>query len=329
MDRELPRHWTIINIIPIPKSGDTKTDNYRGISLSSVVAKVYNRMILNIIRPKLDPWLRINQNGFGGREPPPHNNTSDKVLTPEGETDTFPILAGVLQGDTLAPYLFIIVLDYALRRAMTGKEEQLEFTITPGKSRRFRIVIQTDFDFADDIALVSVSVEKAQTLLLGVEGEFQKMSLQLNAKKTEVITFNINEKTKITTKNCTILAVNEVFKYIGSYISSTENDIRRENTRAVSIPTTRSYSLLRAEATKPTRLLQKRTRALESDWWERKAKALELQRVADRNNMNGFYTGLKEVWGPKKKGPDQLKSTGGMETFSDSKKVVARWSERF
>ncbi|KAK2159306.1 hypothetical protein NP493_1729g00040 [Ridgeia piscesae] len=187
---------------------------------------------------------------------------------------------------------------------MTGKEEQLGFTITPGKSRPVRPVIQTDFDFADDIALVSVSVEKAQTLLLGVMGECQKMGLQLNTKKTEVITFNINEKSKITTKNCTILAVNEDFKYIGSYISSTENDIRlcsrsyrtrpkRENTRAVSIPTSRSYSLLRAEATKPTRLLQKRTRALKSDWWERKAKALELQRVADRNNMNGFYTGLK------------------------------------
>ena len=29
-----------------------------------MVAKVYNKMILNRIRPKLDPWLRINQNGF-------------------------------------------------------------------------------------------------------------------------------------------------------------------------------------------------------------------------------------------------------------------------
>ena len=44
-------------------------------------------------------------------------NTSAKVPSPDGETDTFSILAGVLQGDTLAPYLFIIVLDYALRRA--------------------------------------------------------------------------------------------------------------------------------------------------------------------------------------------------------------------
>ena len=51
---------------------------------------------------------------------------------------------------------------------------------------------------------------------------------------------------------------------------------------------------------------------------------MELQRAADSNNMNGLYNGLKEIWGPKKKGPVQLKSTDGMETFSDSKRVVAR-----
>lgn len=75
------------------------------------------------------------------------------------------------------------------------------------------------------------------------------------------------------------------------------------------------------------RLLQKRTRALKSDWWEMKAQ--ELQRAADRNDMKGFYNGLKEVWGPEKKGPVHLKSTDGMETYSDSKRVVARWGEHF
>ena len=75
------------------------------------------------------------------------------------------------------------------------------------------------------------------------------------------------------------------------------------------------------------RQLQKHTRALKSDWWERKA--VELQRVADRNNIKGFYNGLKEVWGPKKKGHVYLKSTDGMETFPDSKKVQPRWSEHF
>ena len=46
---------------------------------------------------------------------------------------------------------------------------------------------------------------------------------------------------------------------------------------------------------------------------------MDLQRAVDRNNMKGFYNGLKEVWGPKKKGPIHLKSTYGIETFSDCK----------
>ena len=58
-------------------------------------------------------------------------------------------------------------------------------------------------------------------------------------------------------------------------------------------------------------------------------KSVELHRDADRNDTKGFYSGLKEVWGPNKKGPVHLKSTDGMETFSDSKRVVARWTEHF
>ncbi len=55
-----------------------------------------------------------------------YQGTKAKVLSPDGETEPFTISSGVLQGDTLAPYLFIIVLDYALRKAIHGKEEELE-----------------------------------------------------------------------------------------------------------------------------------------------------------------------------------------------------------
>ena len=34
--------------------------------------------------------------------------TKAKVVTPDGQTDLFEILSGILQGDTLAPYLFVI-----------------------------------------------------------------------------------------------------------------------------------------------------------------------------------------------------------------------------
>ena len=54
-----------MNIIPIPKRVDLSLgSNYRGISLTSLVANTYNRMILNRIRPYLDCHLRKNQNGF-------------------------------------------------------------------------------------------------------------------------------------------------------------------------------------------------------------------------------------------------------------------------
>ena len=58
-----------------------------------------------------------------------YENTKAKVISPDGETNFFEILAGVLQGDTLAPYLFIIVLDYVLRKTYGGREEALGFKL--------------------------------------------------------------------------------------------------------------------------------------------------------------------------------------------------------
>ena len=41
-----------------------------------------------------------------------YKNTKVKVCSPDGDTDFF--VGGVRQGGTLAPYLFIIYLDYVL-----------------------------------------------------------------------------------------------------------------------------------------------------------------------------------------------------------------------
>ena len=83
-------------------------------------------------------------------------NTKGKVITPDGDTELFDILAGVLQGDTLAPYLFIIALDYCMRQAL-GKHPEIGFTIKPYsyRSRRVKAERISDTDFADDIALIA------------------------------------------------------------------------------------------------------------------------------------------------------------------------------
>ena len=47
-----------------------------------------------------------------------YKNTKVKVRSPDGDADVFDIVAGVLQEDTLASYLFIIYLDNVLRTSV-------------------------------------------------------------------------------------------------------------------------------------------------------------------------------------------------------------------
>ena len=45
--------------IPFPKKGDLGlTKNYRGITLTSIAAKIYNALLRNRIKPKIDNILR-------------------------------------------------------------------------------------------------------------------------------------------------------------------------------------------------------------------------------------------------------------------------------
>ncbi len=91
------------------------------------------------------------------------------------------ITAGVLQGDTLAPFLFITVLDDTLRRAMGGRTDELLFTITLTKSRRHQTEVLADLDFADDIALLPNGIKEVlHELFQRVETECKKRRLGLN-----------------------------------------------------------------------------------------------------------------------------------------------------
>ena len=63
-----------------------------------------------------------------------YRNTKMKVHSPDGDTEYFDIVAGVLQGDALAPYLFIICLDYVLRTSI-NKIRENGFELTKEKKQ--------------------------------------------------------------------------------------------------------------------------------------------------------------------------------------------------
>ena len=63
-----------------------------------------------------------------------YGNLKAKVVSPDGDTDIFSIQAGVMQGDTLAPFLFVIGIDYALTQAIAGRGAWL-YTVTKKKQK--------------------------------------------------------------------------------------------------------------------------------------------------------------------------------------------------
>ena len=93
-----------------------------------------------------------------------YRNTKVKVRSPDGDIEYFDIVAGVLQGDILAPYLFIICLDYVLRTSI-DKVKENDFELTKKRSRRYSAKTITDADYADDIALLANASTQAETLL--------------------------------------------------------------------------------------------------------------------------------------------------------------------
>ena len=95
-----------------------------------------------------------------------YTDTIAKVIT-DRLTEIFKIPAGVLQGDTLAPYLFIIVIDYIM--SLVTDNANHGFTITPARSRRYPAEKVTDAHFVDDIALLSNTIDEAQQMLASLK----------------------------------------------------------------------------------------------------------------------------------------------------------------
>jgi hypothetical protein len=278
------------------KNGDSSNpNNYRGIALMCVCAKLYNRLLLERLRAVLDPHLRVNQNGFRKLR-----STAQQVLAlkrlfesirmtknakcvaifvdfckafdsvswseieailyayqvptelvqaimsiyhgakaglydSEGQLfdeNTFNLGIGVLQGDTLAPYLFVIVMDFVLRSAMTDEYGILLKKKTGTARRGSPALYITDLDFADDLVLLGSTIPKAQKLLNSLEKAALKVGLRINQSKTEYILvcdWGDKKPRDIKISTGSLKRVDD-YKYLGSWLlnSTTDFKVRRD-----------------------------------------------------------------------------------------------------
>ena len=286
-----PTQWTSSIITPLPKKGNLELmTNYRGISLMSIAAKVFNRVLLNRIRGPIDGLLRKNQAGFrpgrsciqqihilrrlieeASTQKIPlfitfidfqkafdsidremmfailrhygipekivaairvlYDNSSSRVYVQGEMSESFRVTTGVLQGDVLAPFLFVIVIDYITRLSKEKDDIKFGYRIhIAAKSARQNNIydgLLYDLDFADDIALLEGDNGKAQLQLDTIDENSAKVGLLINQAKTEQFQLNVPpelEKENLLSRGKEIKIVEE-FKYLGSYVRSTEKDI--------------------------------------------------------------------------------------------------------
>ena len=118
-----------------------------------------------------------------------------KVRSPDGDTEYFNIVTGVLQGDTLVPYLFIICLDYVFRTSI-DKIRENGFELTKKRSRRYpaKTITDADADYVDNIAILANTPPQVETQLHSLERAAAGIGLHRNAHrnahKTEYMCFN-------------------------------------------------------------------------------------------------------------------------------------------
>ena len=122
-----------------------------------------------------------------------------------------------MQGDVLAPLIFIIVLDFILRLSVSSTDGIKIDNIT-----------LADLEFADDIATVTDSLMKNTQLCQKIADTAARFGLMFNISKTKYMFFNITRplhpEDRVAVNGEFLEEVND-FKYLGSYVRSSPKDI--------------------------------------------------------------------------------------------------------
>ncbi|XP_038063002.1 uncharacterized protein LOC119733684 [Patiria miniata] len=116
-------------------------------------------------------------------------NSSSAVMVDGSISDLFQVSTGVLQGDVLAPFLFIIIVDYLLKAASSTEDSGV--VTHPHRSRRHQAKMLNDLDFADIIALLESSTSRAQSQLSRTATAAADLGLTISVTKTEYMSQNL------------------------------------------------------------------------------------------------------------------------------------------
>ena len=157
-----------------------------------------------------------------------YKDSTSQVFIDGHLSPKFNVTTGVLQGDVLAPFLFIMVIDYISRLSkgdygyITHKGAQQTESV---RSTRATTVSQRQIErkineltFADDMAQLENDQTRAQQQLISLRDNARKAGLEININKTEQMCLNITDQLQNLTLDGEEIKIVEDFKYLGSYV---------------------------------------------------------------------------------------------------------------
>ena len=130
----------------------------------------------------------------------------------------FEVETGVKQGCLLSGLLFLLVIDWLMKRVTEMRSTGIEWV---------NDTVLEDLDYADDLGLVSNNFNDTQEKMTRLARRARMVGLRVSAKKTEILRLNTQEDRSVmlegqALKDC------EVFTYLGCKMSKTggtEDDI--------------------------------------------------------------------------------------------------------
>ena len=111
------------------------------------------------------------------------------AIEDQGEQgEWFQIQTGVKQGCNMSGFLFLLIMDYVMRKTVGEGENGIRWRLTSKLD---------DLDFADDVALLSSTRNHIQDKTTRMNEVAKRVGLKVNLEKTKILRINAKTQTKI------------------------------------------------------------------------------------------------------------------------------------
>ena len=139
-----------------------------------------------------------------------HTDCECAVVDGSKTSEWFKIKSGVKQGCVMSGFLFLLALDWTMRKTTADKRRGIRWNFT---------TVLEDLDFADDIALLSSKISDLQEKTGRLAEEAARVGLKLNARKCKTLRTEFALSSEGVVVNGEKVDNVEEFAYLGAMVN--------------------------------------------------------------------------------------------------------------